>query len=210
MATSFYATQTQKIIICVTATSFYATQTKKKYYYCYGKIIQCNKSFQYLFELHWFVMMRWWLCLTKPIIHQVQVIKKNITKPWAPEKLNNFIFVCRLWGWFRNRITPNHPAGRFSPNLHVLHLSKPHTMTLPVPDAPLFYWLVGLFFCSNQSPAAKLSGPKIKGFLLEVYAGVIIRWNKKDCGRHTGPILHHRQVVFTCCWYSDKKNTRRT
>ena len=109
MATSFYATQTQKIIICVTATSFYATQTKKKYYLCYGKIIQCNKSFQYLFELHWFVMMRWWLCLTKPIIHQVQVIKKNITKPWAPEKLNNFILVCRLWGWFRNRITPNHP-----------------------------------------------------------------------------------------------------
>ena len=82
---------------------------KKKYYLCYGKIIQCNKSFQYLFELHWFVMMRWWLCLTKPIIHQVQVIKKNITKPWAPEKLNNFILVCRLWGWFRNRITPNHP-----------------------------------------------------------------------------------------------------
>ena len=106
-------------------------------------------------------------------------------------------------------------------------------MTLPVPVAPLFYWLVGLFFCSNQSPAAKLSGPKIKtlldglarackyntcqshiqwlflfllhhfsldllacssvtkrcpaaklsgpkikGSLLEVYAGVIIRWNK--------------------------------
>ena len=88
MATSFYATQTQKIIICVTATSFYATQTKKKYYLCYGKIIQCNKSFQYLFELHWFVMMRWWL----------------FQKSWI-----TFFLVCRLWGWFRNRITPNHP-----------------------------------------------------------------------------------------------------
>ena len=87
MATSFYATQTQKIIICVTATSFYATQTKKKYYLCYGKIIQCNKSFQYLFELHWFVMMRLWLCLTKPIIHQVQVIKKKHHKTLGSRKV---------------------------------------------------------------------------------------------------------------------------
>ena len=23
--------------------------------------------------------------------------------------------------------------------------------------------------------------------------------NKKNCGRHTGPVLHHRQVVFTRC-----------
>ena len=23
--------------------------------------------------------------------------------------------------------------------------------------------------------------------------------NKKGCGRHTGPVLHHRQIVFTRC-----------
>ena len=118
-------------------------------------------------------------------------------------------------------------------------------MTLPVPVAPLFYWLVGLFFCSNQSPAAKLSGPKIKtlldglarafkyytcqshiqwlflfllhhfsldllacssvtkrcpaaklsgpkikGSLLEVYAGVIIRWNKFFSSFSTKIILY--------------------
>ena len=28
------------------------------------------------------------------------------------------------------------------------------------------------------------------------------------CWRHTGPILHHRQVVFTCCWDFEKKENK--
>ena len=34
--------------------------------------------------------------------------------------------------------------------------------------------------------------------------------NKKNCGRHTGPVLHHRQVVFTCCWYFDMTRQGKT
>ena len=49
---------------------------------------------------------------------------------------------------------------------------------------------------------------KVKGINMREGAGSTIRLlllltkirkNKENCGRHTGPVLHHRQVVFTCC-----------
>ena len=110
--------------------------------------------------------------------------------------MDNFILVCRLWGWFRNRITPNHPLLEglvqtcmyYTCQSHIqwlflflLHHFSIDWLACSSVAIRVLHFSLDLLACSSvtkRCPAAKLSGPKIKGFLLEVYAGVIIRWNK--------------------------------
>ena len=73
----------------------------------------------------------------------------------------------------------------------------------------MFFFLILL--CSrvlkpSRLPCFSLAIAKVKQLLGTIYCSEMSKnWpNKKNCGRHTGPVLHHRQVVFTRCWYSDK------
>ena len=49
-------------------------------------------------------------------------------------------------------------------------------------------------------------GPSVRPSQLSHYTSTntITNTNKNDCERHTGPVLHHRQVFLSQLWYFDR------